>query len=113
MSALPAERRGEIHIPDRVLARIAERAAREVEGVVEVSRPRRGPWGAATRATTAGGPASVRLNVSVAYPTPLRTFSDRLRRHVARRITEMTGITVDHVDVEVTSLVTAPARETP
>ena len=101
----PVERRGDIRIPDRVLTRIARRAAEEVDGVVEVRRRGTAPWQDAARATVEGDLAVVSLNVAVTYPTPIRTLTERLRRHVADRVHELTGLTVDHVDIDVTALV--------
>lgn len=101
----PVERRGDIRIPDRVLTRIATRAAEEVDGVVAVRRRGTARWKNDARATVAGDLAVVSLNVTVTYPTPIRTLTERLRRHVADRVHQLTGLTVDHVDIDVTALV--------
>ncbi|GAA5041952.1 putative alkaline shock family protein YloU [Thermocatellispora tengchongensis] len=115
----PAERRGVTRIPDHVVSRIATHAAAEVEGVLDVRRRHaRGPWGGTARASVHGDVASVSMDVSVAYPAPIRTVADELRRHVATRVHELTGLIVDHIDVDVAALVPGqrpapPPREIP
>ncbi|MER5322192.1 Asp23/Gls24 family envelope stress response protein [Streptosporangium roseum] len=107
--AVPAERRGKTDIAERVVSRIAARAAREVARVLEVRE--RGPltFGERTRATLDGDLTVLRLDVSVEYPAPLRQVTEAVRRHVADRVSVLTGLHVDHVDIDVTGVV--PSRE--
>ncbi|MDF5753366.1 Asp23/Gls24 family envelope stress response protein [Spongiactinospora sp. TRM90649] len=111
---VPPERRGRTIIPEAVVARIAAGAAREVEGVLDVRRRGVVPWNERSRADVDGGLAMLSLDVSVAYPAPLRTLTDRIRNHVAARVHYLTGLAVGHVDIEVTSMVPGqrPARTT-
>ncbi|MCG5214448.1 Asp23/Gls24 family envelope stress response protein [Streptosporangium soli] len=103
--SVPPERRGRTHIPENVVSKIATRAAQEVGGVVEVRRRGPVPRGRAADATVHGGLASLRLDVSVAYPVPIRSVADQLRRHVATRVHQMTGLAIGHVDIDVAALV--------
>ncbi|MEV4187018.1 Asp23/Gls24 family envelope stress response protein [Streptosporangium canum] len=103
--AVPAERRGKTDIPERVVARIAARAAREVARVREVRE--RGPltFGGRTHATLDGDLTVLRLEVSVEYPAPLRQVTEAVRRHVADRVSVLTGLHIDHIDIDVTDVV--------
>jgi uncharacterized alkaline shock family protein YloU len=102
---VPAERRGRTDIAGNVVSKIATRAAQEVDGVVKVRRRGGGAWGGRPDAVVDDGLTALRLDVSVAYPLPLRRTADLLRRHVAARVHELTGLAIGHVDVAVASLV--------
>lgn len=111
------ELRGRTDIADRVVARIAGRALREVEQAGGVTRRLLGvPVGAdaagppQVRARVHGGLATLAMTVSVAYPAPVRQVTRELRSHVTRRVNELTGLTVRQVDIEVTSLTPAPGE---
>ncbi|MFF5208791.1 Asp23/Gls24 family envelope stress response protein [Streptosporangium sp. NPDC000396] len=103
--AVPAERRGKTSIPERVVSRIAARAAGEVAGVREVRE--RGPltFAGRTHATVDENLTAVELDVSVEYPVPLRQVSAEIRRHVADRVRALTGLNVSHIDINMTSVV--------
>lgn len=51
-----------------------------------------------------GQTATVRLELTVAYPTPIRAATDRVRRRVMSRVRELTGVEVTRVDITVTAL---------
>ncbi len=111
--APPAER-GHLDIRDRVVERVAERAALEVPGVVRHS----GTLGRVTGrdlprvdATVAGGRVRVRLDVAVEWPNPLPDTASAVRSTVAERLAALTGMTVDAVDVTAAHVV-VPARRT-
>jgi uncharacterized alkaline shock family protein YloU len=110
--AVPVEQRGRTDIAERVVSRIAARAAGEVARVREVGE--RGPLtlrGGGARATVDGDLAALRLNVTVEYPAPLLHVAEEIRRHVTERIRVLTGLAVGHIDIDVTNVV--PARTTP
>ncbi|WP_043618397.1 Asp23/Gls24 family envelope stress response protein [Nonomuraea candida] len=101
---LPApERRGRTEVADRVVTKIACCAAREVPEVREVHQRAR-PWARASDCEVHGGRATVRLNVSVAYPAPLHAVAARLREHVIRRVAYQTGVEVSRLDITMTDL---------
>ncbi|MFI6507354.1 Asp23/Gls24 family envelope stress response protein [Streptosporangium sp. NPDC050855] len=102
--AVPAERRGRTDISDRVVSRIATRAAGEVARVRKVGE--RGPlsFRGGTRATVDGELTTLRLDVTVDYPAPLREVAQQVRSHVAERIMALTGLYVGHIDIDVTNV---------
>ncbi len=111
----PAEQRGQTTIADRVVERIAARAAQEVEGAYGVTRWLRGkPPGGADRpparvtAQVDGQLATFTVRLSIAYPEPVREVSRQVREHMRERVGELTGLTVRQVDIEVTRLVRQP-----
>ncbi|MGC5010982.1 Asp23/Gls24 family envelope stress response protein [Streptosporangium sp. DT93] len=111
--AVPAERRGRTDISDRVVSRIATRAAGEVARVRKVGE--RGPlsFRGGTRATVDGELTTLRLDVTVDYPAPLREVAQQVRSHVAERIMALTGLYVGHIDIDVVNVTltrTATAR---
>ncbi|MGS2640812.1 Asp23/Gls24 family envelope stress response protein [Streptosporangium sp. LJ11] len=107
--AVPAERRGRTDIPDRVVSRIAARAAGEVARVREVGERRPLSLRGGTHATLDGELATLRLEVTVEYPAPIREVAEEVRRHVTERVMALTGMDVGYIDVFVTDV--APARD--
>ncbi|ASU85788.1 hypothetical protein CDO52_25965 [Nocardiopsis gilva YIM 90087] len=109
---------GSTTIPERVVTKIAARAAAEVPGVGEVS-------GGLGRLVGAGaGPArvtvrlsgreaertaTIRLGIAVRYPRPAATTARRVREHVAHTVERLTGIRVGRVDIEVVELLRGDA----
>lgn len=51
-----------------------------------------------------GRTAHVTVEVTVAYPTPIRAATDAIRQHVTARVHELTGVQVTRVDITVTAL---------
>lgn len=110
-------RRGETSIAPSVVATVAQRAAREVDGVEVVStgglrglidtmRPGRAPGASAD---VASRQTAVELTLAVGWPRPVRQVTDEVRRHVKARVQELTGYAVTDVDIVVQSL-PAPSR---
>ncbi|MFI7127953.1 Asp23/Gls24 family envelope stress response protein [Nonomuraea sp. NPDC050153] len=97
----PPEMRGRTRIAGRVVAKIACCAAEELP---EVLRVRPGGTSRSRRpdAEVRGEQATVHLNVSVAYPSPLRAVAARLRQHVIARVAAQTGLNVTRLDVTMT-----------
>jgi uncharacterized alkaline shock family protein YloU len=108
---VPIEQRGRTDIAERVVSRIAARAAGEVARVRKVGE--RGPltFRGGIRATVDGELTALRLNVTVEYPAPLLQVADEVRRHVTERIRTLTGLAVGHIDIDVTNVV--PSRGAP
>ena len=96
--SLPSER-GTTTISDRAFTRIAETAASEDEHVT--GRPH-------VSASVSGKVAAVRCDLAVRYPSPMPRVASEIREHVRRRMRELTGITVESVDIEVVGLVPEP-----
>jgi uncharacterized alkaline shock family protein YloU len=108
--------RGETTIAPSVVATIAERAAREVDGVevvstgglrglIETLRPDRA---SGTRADVASQQTAVELTLAVSWPRPVRQVTDEVRRHVKARVHELTGYAVTDVDIVVDALPSPP-----
>ncbi|GEM_PF-794082 len=117
--------RGHTILSDRVVEKIAGKAASEVDGVggVEGSGLSRlaGLFSSDDDARRAHAEAdvdrastSVDLTVSIRYPEPVGATADRVRDHVRARLQELTGLEVTEVNVTVPELVPpAPPPPTP
>ncbi|MEU0565824.1 Asp23/Gls24 family envelope stress response protein [Nonomuraea sp. NPDC005983] len=105
---LPEERRGRTEVSDRVAAKIACRVARELPEVLDVGERGGLPWTRSPGAEVRDDHVTIALDVVVAYPAPLRSTTGRIRRHVAARVGELTGLRVRRVDVAVTDLRVTP-----
>jgi uncharacterized alkaline shock family protein YloU len=101
--AAPAER-GRLEVSERAAARIATAALTEVD---DIGGPvRRRPTPPRVAATVRGATAGFDVRCTVAYPAPVGRTVERARAHLVSRVGELTGLTVAHVDVEVTALTT-------
>lgn len=63
----------------------------------------------ATTVELVGQTATVRLDLTVAYPAPIRAATDQVRRRVMSRVRELTGVEVTRVDITVIALTSAEA----
>jgi uncharacterized alkaline shock family protein YloU len=118
-AGLPApEHRGQTAIADRVVARLAARAASEVEQAggaapqlagVTVGR-QTGKGLARVTARVDGHLAMIEMRLSLAYPAPARTLAREVRQRVIDRVTGLTGLEVRHVDIEVARLLRERTR---
>jgi uncharacterized alkaline shock family protein YloU len=97
--------RGTLTISETAVARIAGRAATEVQGAGEP--PGRGSGAAAT---VRGSAAALRVRASIDYPLPVRATVDAVRSHLIRRVGDLTGLTVSQVDITVAALRTRSPR---
>ncbi|MCD0486154.1 Asp23/Gls24 family envelope stress response protein [Streptacidiphilus sp. ASG 303] len=101
----PAER-GATVLPDRVVARVAGRAAHEALAH---------RWGAApgrlgldepgAEVSVRGGEARIALGVDLPYPVDIAGEARALQDAVARRVADLTGLRVGEVTVTVRRLV--------
>ena len=109
----PAER-GRTRIADRVVEKIAARAVAEVDNATGVARSVLGVrLGSANATSTAnvsatvdGGVVEVKAVMSVQWPAPVRAVTRRVRTNVTDRVQNLTGLQVQYVDIEVTTLLT-------
>ena len=53
-----------------------------------------------------GNIATLRVEVGMLYPVPLRQATEELRRRIATRVTELTGVDVRQVDIRIAWLTT-------
>ncbi|MEV6019179.1 MULTISPECIES: Asp23/Gls24 family envelope stress response protein [unclassified Streptomyces] len=102
----PAER-GATVIPDKVVARIAARAARTAQSRRAGLPPDRSR-AAAPSADAAVRTGSVRLHLAMdlPYPTDIPHVCERIRRDVAEQVTRLTGLEVGEIILTVRGLVT-------
>ena len=113
--------RGETIIPEAVVARIAGRAAAEVDGVGAVADTGLGRFlprsssSDTARASAAVDDGKVRLDLTlnVVYPRSVTEVTDEVRSHVTKRITELCGMTTRRVDITGLELVTPPRPTRP
>ncbi|MGI8578684.1 MAG: Asp23/Gls24 family envelope stress response protein [Nocardioidaceae bacterium] len=106
-AADPAQR-GELVLQDKVVVRIAERAALDIRGVMRQSGRLSKVTGRdlpRVSATIAGSRARIRLEVAVVWPQPLSKLAATVRDQVGQRVATLTGLQVDAVDVSIRALV--------
>lgn len=119
---------GRISVTDSVVARLAARAALEVDDVgaaaprllgVDLSGGGLDKLGVQSSeigalptasATVDGALAFVDLTVSVRYPASVRRVADAVRQQVRDRVGQLTGLDIVEVDITVPALVSEPAR---
>ncbi|WP_323450706.1 Asp23/Gls24 family envelope stress response protein [Streptomyces yaizuensis] len=91
---------------DRVVAKIAARAAREAVGPVPGGRP---PFASVT---VREGAARVRVGLELGYPSDIGAQCQAVRHRVAERVGALAGMTVPEVSVLVERLHSAHTRGT-
>jgi uncharacterized alkaline shock family protein YloU len=96
---VPAAERGETRIADRVVAKIAAQAAKEV--VVEPPRESASPR---ATVTVHRDTARVRVTLELGYPTDIGRQCGAVRRHVIERVKALAGMEVPEVAVQVERL---------
>lgn len=109
--------RGITEIAPAVFEKLAMQATAEVPGVegeVRTGFERLLPWasGSPTEASVEVGDDDVALDLTfnVAYPEPVRSVADQVRRHVTERIQALTGRTVRYINITVPELVVPTGR---
>ncbi|MET8294485.1 Asp23/Gls24 family envelope stress response protein [Streptomyces sp. NPDC005180] len=106
----PAAERGATVIPDKVVARIAARAAREALHGQTGTAPREL---AAPRASVsaAGGSARLGLTLDLPYPADLAGTARQVQHYVGERVALLTGMKITEVTVVIDRLVPAAGHE--
>ena len=113
-----ATSRGETTIASGVVAKIARQAASEVDGVELagasglrgfLGRILPGPTAPGAGAELASRRSALDLQVCVAWPRPVATVTEEVRRHVRAKVQELTGYEVTDVDITIDAL-PAPTR---
>ena len=114
---LPADPgdRGELVVRDKVAQRVAEKAARDTDGVQSHAAgldkltgrelPRAKVYISATR-------VRAHLDIAVTWPHPLSAVGAAVQRNVTAALTNAVGLRVDGVDVTIQAIPPAPARTT-
>ncbi|MFD8786934.1 hypothetical protein [Kitasatospora sp. NPDC059599] len=101
-------RRGRLRVADRVYARIAAQAVREV---LAVAWPAGRARGAPPRVSVAvpGSTVTVRVEVELPFPSDVAGLAAAMRRAIAARVLGLTGTRVSDVVVVVEKLVAGGA----
>ncbi|WP_327145528.1 Asp23/Gls24 family envelope stress response protein [Nocardia sp. NBC_01327] len=99
-TAVVLEPAGRTTVSKRAVERIAARAAREVDGVVD---------GVTVDASVSGDSAVLRMRVPIRYPLPVIRIAEQCRTHVIRRTGELTGLTVTGLDIAIAAMVVESA----
>ncbi len=118
----PNEELGRLHIHDRVVEKIAARAAQEIAEagsatprVLGRSLPGAGRFGIRRTDQEAAGKASayiegsatrIELTISVRWPASIPEVTAQVRDRVRTRVSDLTGLRVQEVGITVTDLVT-------
>lgn len=107
----PAER-GQTTMADRVVEKVAAAAVGEME--LAAGAPRRLRHGqsnsARTQVSIDGHIVTIGVDMSVVYPSPIRSVARVARRHVAARVTALTGLEVKQLDINVVGFLPAQAE---
>lgn len=116
---VPPEERGSLRISDRVVEKVAGHAVtfnadaaaapRRVLGV-NLGGPRPGD-AASVEAKVRGDVASIEVAIAVRWPRSVQTVADELRERIRSDVGAITGVRVDHVDVEVVSMMLPDSSE--
>lgn len=102
------DQRGSTTIAGGVVEHIARLAANEVDGVAGAGSGldqvlgRRYPK---ANADVAGSRARLNVQIAVAWPYPLADVCARVRETVTTRLSELTGLSIDAVDVTAAQVV--------
>lgn len=101
--------RGTTTLADRVVEKIAARAATEVTHCVGLPRTIAGiaTGGTAVQASANrdGSVTGLSLKIGLEYPAPVVTTTRRVRGHVSDVVHRLCDLTVDHVDIQVAAMV--------
>ena len=101
-------RNGVTTVADRVVERIAAHAAAEIAHADGLSRRVVGKEFGARRVRASadidGAVASLRLELAVLYPASVRATTRAVRAHVARTVSRLCAVRVDHIDITVAVL---------
>ncbi|MFD2766252.1 Asp23/Gls24 family envelope stress response protein [Micromonospora eburnea] len=116
---------GKLHIHDRVVEKIAARAAQEIADAGSASPrvlgralPGAGRFGIRRADLDAAASASaykedsvtrIELSISVRWPASIPDVTAQVRDHVRTRVSDLTGLQVHEVGITVTDLVTGGA----
>ena len=108
----PREDAGRLEVADQVVEKVAGHAVTLVSGAAAAPRrllgmnvgQARPKDTASVTAQVEDGIASVQATIAVRWPKSVQTVADEVRRRIRDDVTSLTGVRVDHVDVEVVSM---------
>ena len=108
----PREDAGRLDVADQVVEKVAGHAVTLVSGAAAAPeapagherRPGEAEDAASVTAQVEDGIASVQATIAVRWPKSVQAVADEVRRRIRDDVTSLTGVRVDHVDVEVVSM---------
>lgn len=114
----PPEGKGRLDVSDHVVEKIAGHAVTLVSDAAAAPRRLLGmniggprPEDSATvSAKVQDGIASVQATIAVSWPRSVQAVADQVRQRIRDEVTSLTGVQVDHVDVDVVSIVLKSAE---
>jgi uncharacterized alkaline shock family protein YloU len=99
-------------IPEKVVARIAVRAAQEALAEHAATSPLHAELAAPhASATVGGGTARLGLTLDLPYPTNLADASRAVQNHVGERVAQLTGMRITEVTLAIEHLVLSEGLE--
>jgi uncharacterized alkaline shock family protein YloU len=116
----PRDDAGRLEIADQVVEKVASHAVSLVSGAAAAprrllgvnlgdARPSDSP---SVSADVNDGIARIEATIAVKWPRSVRTVADEVRRRIRHDVTSLTGVRVEHIDVEVVSM-TVPKSAQP
>ncbi|MER7283340.1 Asp23/Gls24 family envelope stress response protein [Dactylosporangium sp. NPDC000244] len=97
---------GSITIAEKVVAKLASRAALELPDAAAAARRGLGRSMPKASARVEGDVAVIDLEIGVRWPASVPRVTAAVRRHVRERLTSLTGLTIAEVRIVVTDLAT-------
>lgn len=118
LALVPPDERGRLTVDDHVVEKVAGYAVTLVTDAAAAPRRVLGlrigqarPQAAASvQAQVQGDIASVQAAIAVRWPRSVQDVADEARQRIQSEVAAITGVRVDHVDVEVVSM-TMPSAE--
>lgn len=113
--SMPPAERGSLTIADRIVEKIAGHAVRMVPGAsaaprrilgLNVGQPRQED-NADVEAQVLGQTVTVRAHIAIRWPASVPATAQAVRERIRDELARITDLRVDHVDLEVTSLMLA------
>lgn len=108
--------RGRTTIADKVVVKVAQQAAEQIDGTGGVRRRRLGvPMSSDRHAEVQtdidGDLVVVRVRLAVQWPHPVRTVARQVREHITAEVYRITGREVAEVDIRVPRLIVSADDE--
>jgi len=120
LDSSPRDDAGRLEVADQVVEKVASHAVFLVSGAAAAPRRLLGvnlgdarPSDVANvSADVSDGVARVQATIAVKWPRSVRAVADEVRRRIRDDVSSLTGVTVEHIDVEVVSM-TVPTSARP
>jgi uncharacterized alkaline shock family protein YloU len=116
---VPPEERGRLTVHDRVVEKVAGYAVRLVTDAAAAPRrvlgvsigEARPDDAASVQAEVQGDIARMHVALAVRWPRSVQEVAEEVRTRIRAEVTAITGVRVDHVDVDVVSMALPDAAE--